>query len=81
MWPDVSIAQWLLGGVKKYHAGGFRRRMLARNIRAADAFFGTMTAGTTTAATVESFLAASPDSPLAEIGVHPDARNGRGLRS
>jgi hypothetical protein len=45
--------------------------MLERNVRVADAFFGTMTAGTTTAATVGAFLAASPGSRLAEIGVHP----------
>ena len=70
-WPGISTAQWLLGGVKKYYASRFRRRMLDRNIRGADTFFGTMTAGTATAATVGLFLAASPGSGLAEIGLHP----------
>ena len=38
---------------------------------AADAFFGTMTAGTTTAATIGAFLAASREAGFAEIGLHP----------
>ena len=70
-WPGVSVAQWLLGGVKKYYAANLSRRMLLRNMCRADAFFGTMTAGTTTAATIGAFLAASSDSRLAEIGLHP----------
>ncbi len=70
-WPGVSAAQWLLGGVKKYYAARFRRRMLERNMYRADAFFGTMTAGTTTTATIGAFLAASRDINLAEIGLHP----------
>ncbi len=70
-WPGVSVAQWLLGGIKKYYAAGFRRRMLERNVSSADAFFGTMTAGATTAATIGAFLAVSSDSRLVEIGLHP----------
>jgi hypothetical protein len=71
MWPGVSVAQWLLGGVKKHYAACFCQRMLKRNSCRADAFFGTMTAGTTAAATIGAFLAASSDSRIAEIGLHP----------
>jgi predicted glycoside hydrolase/deacetylase ChbG (UPF0249 family) len=70
-WPGVGTAQWLLGGAKRYYAGRFRRTMLACGSNFADAFFGTMTAGTTTATTIAAFLAASRGSRLAEIALHP----------
>ena len=47
--------------------------MLARKVFFADAFFGTMTAGTTSLETIGAFLAAMPDFRLAEIGLHPGA--------
>jgi predicted glycoside hydrolase/deacetylase ChbG (UPF0249 family) len=71
LWPGVRRTQWVLGGVKKIYAGRLRRSMLASGARFADAFFGTMTAGTTTAATIAAFLAASRGSQVAEIGLHP----------
>jgi predicted glycoside hydrolase/deacetylase ChbG (UPF0249 family) len=73
LWPGISTTQWLLGGVKKMYAGRFRQRMLAREVFSADAFLGTMTAGTTSLETVRAFLAAARDFQLAEIGVHPAA--------
>ncbi len=73
-WPGVRKTQWLLGGVKKFYAGRFRRTMLACGTRFADAYFGTMTAGTTTAAAIAAFLAASRGSRVAEIGLHPALR-------
>ena len=66
-------SQWLLGGLKKFYAGRFRRRFWQGKTHFADAFFGTMTAGTTTAAMIAAFLAASRTSQLAEIGLHPGA--------
>ena len=45
--------------------------MLAHKVFFADAFFGTMTAGTTSVETIRSFLAATRDFQLAEIGLHP----------
>jgi predicted glycoside hydrolase/deacetylase ChbG (UPF0249 family) len=71
IWPGVSTVQWLLGGAKRYYAGRFRRQMLARTAHFVDAFFGTMTAGTTTAATIDVFLSASRGCRLVEIGLHP----------
>jgi predicted glycoside hydrolase/deacetylase ChbG (UPF0249 family) len=71
LWPGVATAQWLLGGVKKYYAGRFRSSTQKKVEHATDAFFGTMTAGTTTAAMIGAFLEASPSSRLAEIGLHP----------
>jgi predicted glycoside hydrolase/deacetylase ChbG (UPF0249 family) len=73
-WPGVSTSQWLSGGLKKMHAGRFRRRVLGRKVFFADEFFGTMTAGTTSLETVRAFLAAMRDFQLAEICVHPGAR-------
>jgi predicted glycoside hydrolase/deacetylase ChbG (UPF0249 family) len=70
-WPGVRIRQWLLGGVKMFYAGRFRRMMPARGTQSPDTFFGTMTAGTTTTATIAAFLAASHESRLVEIGLHP----------
>ena len=70
-WPGVGKMQWLLGGVKKLYAGRFRRMMLASNGYSPDTFFGTMTAGTTTTATIAALFAASRRSRLAEIGLHP----------
>lgn len=72
-WPGISTSQWLVGGVKKAYAGRFRRKMLARKIFFADAFFGTMTAGTTSLETIRAFLAATREFQLAEIGLHPAA--------
>jgi predicted glycoside hydrolase/deacetylase ChbG (UPF0249 family) len=71
IWPGVSAAQWLLGGVKKFYAGRFQKKMHACGKQSADAFFGTMTAGTTTSNSIGAFLAASSGSRLAEIGLHP----------
>jgi predicted glycoside hydrolase/deacetylase ChbG (UPF0249 family) len=71
MWPGVSIMQWLLGGAKRHYAGRFQRWIAERNAQSGDAFFGTMTAGTTTAATIGAFLSASRGSRLTEIGLHP----------
>ena len=70
-WTGVGKKQWLLGGVKKYYAGRFRRMISASSAYSPDAFFGTMTAGTTATATIAAFLAASHGSRLAEIGLHP----------
>jgi predicted glycoside hydrolase/deacetylase ChbG (UPF0249 family) len=73
-WPGISTSQWLIGGLKKVHAGRFRRRMLGSKVCSADVFFGTMTAGTTSLETIRAFLAATRDFDLAEIGLHPGAR-------
>ena len=73
-WPGISTSQWLIGGLKKVHAGRFRRQMLGKQVFFADAFFGTMTAGTTSLDTLSTFLAAVRDFRLAEIGLHPSAR-------
>ena len=72
-WPGISTSQWLIGGLKKVYAGRFRRQMLRCKSFFADAFFGTMTAGTTSLETVRAFLAAMGDFRLAEIGLHPGA--------
>ena len=48
--------------------------MLGGQVFFADTFLGTMTAGTTSLATIRAFLAAVPDFRLAEIGLHPSAR-------
>ena len=73
-WPGIGTSQWLIGGLKKVYAGRFRERMLGNKVSFADAFFGTMTAGTTSLQTIRSFLAAMPDFQLAEIGLHPAAQ-------
>jgi len=73
LWPGISTTQWLLGGVKKMYAGRFGHRMLAREVFFADAFLGTMTAGTMSLETVRAFLATRRDFQLAEIGMHPAA--------
>jgi len=70
-WPGIRATQWLLGGAKKFYAGRFRRRISGRKTCAADGFFGTMTAGTTTAAMLRRFLAASRGCRLVEVGLHP----------
>jgi predicted glycoside hydrolase/deacetylase ChbG (UPF0249 family) len=70
-WPGISTTQWLIGGVKKYYATRFRRRISGRKVRFADAFFGTMTAATTSLATIRAFLGATRGTHLAEIGLHP----------
>jgi predicted glycoside hydrolase/deacetylase ChbG (UPF0249 family) len=70
-WSGIRMTQWLLGGVKKYYAGRFRRHVSQTQARFADTFFGTMTAGTTTPAMLAAFLTASPASQLLEIGLHP----------
>ncbi len=72
-WPGISTSQWLIGGLKKAFASRFRRQMLGKKVFFADAFFGTMTAGTTTLQTIRAFLAAMRDFRLAEIGLHPSA--------
>ena len=72
-WPGISTSQWLIGGLKKFYAGRFRRKMLGSKVFFADAFFGTMTAGTTSLETIRAFLAAVRDFRLAEIGLHPAA--------
>ena len=71
VWPGVRAAQWLLGGAKKYYAHQFRLRMKETGATFAYAFFGTMTAGTTTVATIRAMLAALKGSRLTEIGLHP----------
>ena len=76
-WPGISTSQWLIGGVKKVYAGRFRRQMLGSKVFFADAFFGTMTAGTTSLETIRAFLAAVRDFRLAEIGLHPGRPAGR----
>ncbi len=73
VWPGISTSQWLIGGVKKAYAGRFRRQMHGNKVVFADAFFGTMTAGTTSLATIRAFLTAMRDFQLAEIGLHPAA--------
>ncbi len=73
-WPGISTSQWLIGGLKKFYAGRFRRQMLGNKVFFADAFFGTMTAGTTLVETLRAFLAAVCDFQLAEVGLHPSAR-------
>ena len=73
-WPGISTSQWLIGGLKKFYAGRFRRQMLGNKLFFADAFLGTMTAGTTSLETVRAFLTAMRDFQLAEIGLHPSAR-------
>jgi hypothetical protein len=73
LWPGIGTSRWLIGGLKKLYAARFRRKMLARKVLFADAFFGTMTAGTTSLETMGAFLAAMPDFRLAEIGLHPGA--------
>jgi predicted glycoside hydrolase/deacetylase ChbG (UPF0249 family) len=70
-WPGIRTTQWLLGGVKKLYAGRFRRRLIGGKVRFADAFFGTMTAGTTKMETIRRFLAAGQGCKVAEIGLHP----------
>ena len=70
-WPGISTIQWLLGGLKKAYAGGFRQQMLGNKTFFAEAFFGTMTAGTTSLETIRAFLKATRDFQLAEIGLHP----------
>jgi hypothetical protein len=65
------LSQWLLGGVKRFYAGRFRLRMLEADACFPDTFFGTMTAGTTTAATIRALLAATRESRVIEIGLHP----------
>jgi predicted glycoside hydrolase/deacetylase ChbG (UPF0249 family) len=72
-WPGISTSQWLIGGLKKIHAGRFRRKMLDNKVPFADTFFGTMTAGTTSLETLCAFLAAENDFRLAEICLHPAA--------
>jgi predicted glycoside hydrolase/deacetylase ChbG (UPF0249 family) len=71
LWPRISAVQWMLGGVKKYYAGRFKKKMHACGKQSADAFFGTMTAGTTISTTIGIFLSASRGSRLTEIGLHP----------
>ena len=67
-----SPGEWLLGGVKRFYAGRFHRRMCQRNTLAADAFFGTMTAGATRLSALAAFLTAGASrNQLAEIGLHP----------
>jgi predicted glycoside hydrolase/deacetylase ChbG (UPF0249 family) len=73
LWPGISTSQWLIGGLKKVHAGRFRRQMFGNGVYFADEFFGTMTAGTTSLELIRSFLAAVQDFQLAEIGLHPSA--------
>ena len=73
-WPGISMSQWLIGGLKKVYADRFRRQMLGNKVLVADAFFGTMTAGTTSLETLRAFLAAMRDFQLAEIGLHPGAK-------
>ena len=73
-WSGISTTQWLIGGLKKHYANRFRRKMLGSNVFFADAFFGTMTAGTTTIETIRAFLAGAKDFRLAEIGLHPGTR-------
>lgn len=70
-WPGVSKTQWLLGRVKKFYAGRFLRMISACDAHWPDAFFGTMTAGTTTRVTIATLLAASRGGRLVEIGLHP----------
>ncbi|MGO9114812.1 MAG: carbohydrate deacetylase [Thermoguttaceae bacterium] len=73
-WPGISATQWLIGGLKKAYAGRFHQQMLGKKVFFADAFFGTMTAGTTSLETIHAFLAAMRDFHTAEIGLHPAAR-------
>ncbi len=75
LWPGIGTCQWLLGGLKKLHAAGIRRRMVEKGVFFADAFFGTMTAGTISLRTIRAFLAAVPGFHLAEIGLHPAVRS------
>ena len=71
LWPDIGIIQWLIGGLKKFYAARFRKEMHSREVSFPDAFFGTMTAGTTLLEMIRAFLAAVPDFRLVEIGLHP----------
>ncbi len=71
LWPGVGMVQWILGGVKKFYARRYRRTMLEVKARFADVYFGTMTAGTTTAAAIRALLAASRGATAVEIGLHP----------
>jgi predicted glycoside hydrolase/deacetylase ChbG (UPF0249 family) len=73
-WPGIRKTQWLIGGLKRIYAGRFRQRMNGSRAYVADAFFGTMTAGTTSLETMRAFLAAKQDFKLAEIGLHPGAK-------
>ncbi len=77
-WPGISATQWLMGGIKRAYAGRFRRQMRASKFGFADAFFGTMTAGTTSLATIEGLLPVLGDFRLAEIGLHPAVRANAG---
>jgi chitin disaccharide deacetylase len=78
-WPGIRTTPWLIGGLKKFYANRFRKIMLRSDVTFADAFFGTMTAGTTTLETLRAFLAASQNFRLAEIGLHPGGRAGKEL--
>ena len=75
-WPGISTSQWLIGGLKKFHAGRFRQKMLGK-VFFSDAFFGTMTAGTTSLATIRAFLAGGGDFRLAEVCLHPGTNRTR----
>jgi len=73
-WPGIRTSQWLIGGLKKVHAGRFRQKMLGNKVLFADVFFGTMTAGTTSLEIIRAFLATMRDFHLAEIALHPGVR-------
>jgi chitin disaccharide deacetylase len=81
LWPGISTSQWLVGGVKKFYASRFRRRMLSNKILFADVFFGTMTAGTTSLPMMRALLAAMRGFRLAEIGLHPGDTPGAEVKS
>jgi chitin disaccharide deacetylase len=70
-WSGIRTSQWLVGGLKRFYAGRFRRRALACNLSFPDAYFGTMTAGTTNLELVRAALDSTQRFPRLEIALHP----------
>ena len=71
LWPGIGIAPWVVGGLKAIFARRFHARTIGQPVFFPDAFFGTMTAGTTKLPTIEAFLNAARDFEVAEIALHP----------
>ncbi len=71
VWPGIGLTAWANGGLKAFFARRFHNRMRATQTIVANTFFGTMTAGTTQLATINSFLKSGVFFRIAEIGLHP----------